>query len=137
MRGFNRPLLAWVLGVGMAILLIEATLRLLELSLTDAPILAMLAAGEIQQSTLLIAVGLIGLVAGAAGGAVTAVLGRCPLLALPAGLAAGLPLSFTALVGVQPMSWVIALGLMPVMGALASARLVYTLTRLDSVTARS
>lgn len=131
MNALNRAMLAVSLGLGLAVLLIEASARLIELPLASPPILALLANGALAHSGLLITLGLIALLAGAAGGAVAAAISACPLLALPVGLACGLSLSFTAWVGVQPAPSALALGLMPVLGALLAARSVSRLRRLD------
>lgn len=132
MNRFNRILLATVLGLGLSLLISEASLRLIELSMAGPPVLALLAAGAVERGMLLVMLGLIGFSGGAAGGALAAVLSRCPMVALPVGVAAGLPVAFTALVGVQPMFWVFVLGLAPILGALAAASLVDHLERLDA-----
>lgn len=132
MNRFNRILLAIALGLGLSLLISEASLRLIELSLSGPPVLTLLAAGAVQREMLLVMLGLIGFSAGAAGGALAAVLSRCPVVALPVGAAAGLPVAFTALVGVQPMIWVFVLGVAPILGALVAAGLVDHLQRLDA-----
>lgn len=100
--------------------------------MAGAPLLALLAAGAVQRDMLLIMLGLIGFSAAAAGGALAALVSRCPLLALPVGVATGMPVAFTALVGMQPMIGIFALGLAPVLGALAAAWLVDHLQGLDA-----
>lgn len=133
MGGLNRVLTAIVAGLALSVVLAEAALGLFQFSSGRGPILQTLAAGgAMDRHGLLLLLGLIWLLAGAAGGAMSAGLSRCPWLALPVGLALGLPLAFTALVGMQPMGWVLALGLTSVLGALLAARAVQRLQQLDA-----
>ena len=112
--------------------MIEASLRLIELVVAGPPLLASLALGAVQRDMLLVMLGLIGFLAGAAGGALAAATSRCPVLALPVGAATGLPVSVTALVGFQPVLWIVALGLLPTLGGLVAAVVVARLQRLDA-----
>lgn len=132
MGGLNRLLMAVVAGLALSVVVAEAVLMLFQFSSGRGPILQTLAAGSLNHQALLLLLGLIWLLAGAAGGAMSAALSHTPLMAVPVGVAIGLPLAFTALVGVQPMPWVLALGLTPVLGALIAARAVDHLQRLDA-----
>ncbi|MGY6553380.1 MAG: hypothetical protein ACXIUM_02540 [Wenzhouxiangella sp.] len=131
LSGFNRALLAVALGLGLSMLLIEATLRLIELTRSGPLLMELIAAGALQQPAWLLVLGLIALLAGAAGGALASAMSHCALLAVPVGLASGLPLAASALVGVQPLGFVVALALLPLLGALLAARAVEQLRRLD------
>jgi len=132
LNGLNRCLLAMFLGLALAVLLVEALLRLLSFSLALPPVRELLAAGTLNQPALLIVLGLIGLLAAAAGGALAALRSGYVLLALPVGLLCGLSQAFTALVGMQPLAWAMALGLAPILGALLAVRTVQRLAHLDA-----
>ncbi len=131
MNALNRSLLAVVIGTGIAIVLAEAILALLVLVSGFEPLLPTLAAGEALRGAALVLLGLVWLWAAAAGGAVTAGLSQHPLLAVPVGLACGIPVGFTALVGLLPAAWALALALSPVLGCLLGARAVVQLQRRD------
>lgn len=132
MGGFNRLLRDMVAGLAVSVILAEGLLMLFQFSFGGSPIRQTLAAGSLDQHALLLLLGLVWLLAGAAGGAMSAALSHYSLLALPVGVALGLPLAFTAVVGVQPLGWIGALALAPVLGALLAARAVEQLRRQDT-----
>jgi len=131
MNALNRALLAVVIGLALAVLLAEAALALHQLFSGTSALMQAVATDALAHPSALFLPGLIWLAAGAAGGAMTAGLSRCALLAVPVGLACAVPLAFTALVGMQPLCWTLALGLAPLLGALVGARAVDQLQRAD------
>ena len=131
MNALNRALLAVVVGVTIAVILTEAVLALLALLSGGEALLPALAASRPLPGVTLILLGAIWLAAGAAGGAMAAGLSRHPLLALPVGLACAIPAAFTALVGLLPAPWVLAMGLSPLLGSLLGALAVARLQHLD------
>ena len=135
MGGLNRVMLATAAGLALSVMLAEAALLLFQFSSGRGPILQTLAQGSLDHQALLLLLGLIWLLAGAAGGAMSAALSDFPLMALPVGVAIGLPLAFTALVGLQPLAWALALAMTPLLGALLAARAVDHLQRLDAADA--
>ena len=131
MNAVNRALLAVVIGVTIAVVLTEAVLALQALLSGSETLLSALAASRPLPGVMLILLGAIWLAAGIAGGAMAAGLSRRPLLALPVGLACAAPAAFTALVGLLPAPWVLAMGLSPMLGSLLGARAIAELQHRD------
>lgn len=131
MDAIQRAILAVLVGVALCVVIAESALALLQFMAGADPLLRELAAAGPAAREVLLVSGLIWLLAGAAGGAMAAALSRCAWLAVPVGFLGGLAPAFTALVGAQPFGWVLALVLLPLLGALVAARAVDHLLRLD------
>ncbi len=132
MNAGNRALLAVVIGLGLNVLVTEAGLALLHLMSAGELGLDSLARGHLHSPAVLFLMGLLWLLGGAAGGAMAAALTECAWLALPVGLISGLAPGLSALVGLQPLGWAVALALAPLLGALLAASAVDRLQCLDA-----